>query len=662
MQRRVSLLLFLVWLAAALPAVADEAPILSAKDVSLVRNAFKAMDIGRAGTAAGLQRHMQDPLAVKLVTWRRLTGRNGALDFNEIEEFRTTNPGWPHQERLLRRAEQALPPAMPAAEVIAWFAGREPVSALGAARLGAAELATGAGESGTARIRAAWVDGNFSRSESRAFYRRHRKLLRMADHVKRLDRLLWDGRRGPARRMMYIVKPDWQKLAMARIALRQRAGNVDYLIKRVPAGLQQHAGLIYERLRWRRRKNKDTALELAKNLPTARPYPEKWWEELSTVTRRALRKGHVTDAYRIAKNHGLQPGGAAYAEAEWLSGWIALRFLKDDASALDHFRRMWEAVKFPVSIARAAYWAGRAAEAKGDDEAAVEWYRKAAQHPLTYYGQLAFARLRPGRSLKLPGVVKLPDEPSDDFDNHELVRVIKILADISAHDHVKAFVQSLMELSDKPQWWARTAQLARLSGRPDLSIRIAKKADRNGTPLPREAFPVLKLPDLPKTAKVDRPEVPLVLAVIRQESAFRISARSHAGARGLMQVMPATAKNVAKELRLRYSRLRLSTSPKYNMTLGQAYLGAMLKEFKGSYVLALAAYNAGPHRAKRWIKLHGDPREKDVNAVDWVELIPFDETRNYVQRVLENLQIYRLGLAKTEVALGLESDLHFSSN
>jgi len=636
--------------------------LISGTDAHWLRNAFKAADLRRWKTVTSYGQKIKDPLARKLVTWRRLTVQGTGSNFAEIDQFLAENPEWPRRRRLLRRAEELIPPGMPAEDAMVWFGGREPESATGLTRLGEAHLALGEGDMGREIIRKAWIEGNFPRAQARRFYNKHRKILSMTDNIKRLDRLLWQGRYGPARRMTYLAPADWQRLAQARYSLRRRTGNVDYLISKVPPHLTNHPGLVFERLRWRRRKNKDNAVDLAQSLPAALPHAEIWWDERSTLARRAITKGRITDAYRIASRNGLKPGTAAFAEAEWLSGWISLRFLKEPAKAFEHFNRMYEAVKFPVSISRGAYWAGRAAEAQGKDELAVGWYRKAAAHPLSYYGQLAFARLRPGTSLKLPGVVNLPTDPNTEFDTHELVRAILILGDIAAHDQVGYFVRQLMEISEKPQWWARVARLARLTGRPDLSIRIAKKAARNGTPLPREAFPVLKPPALPAHADGIPPEVPLVLAVIRQESAFRVSAKSHAGARGLMQLMPATAKSVAKRLKQRFSRVRLSSSPKYNMTLGQAYLASVLKEFKGSYVLALASYNAGPHRARKWIKRNGDPRDKDVDSIDWVELIPFDETRNYVQRVLENLQIYRLGLSKTEIALGLEDDLHVSGN
>ncbi len=656
------MLVLLLAVVALKSAIANER-ILTHADAVLTRSALEAASKRQWKTVRERENRVQNPIARKLITWRRLTGAGATPRFDEAERFLVENPGWPQHDRLMRRAEQALPASWTAEQIVSWFGVHEPLSALGAVRLGTAEQAMGETDKGLTRIRGAWIEGDFSRAQSRAFYKRFRKTLTPADHLARLDRLLWDGRHSAARRLLPLVNKSWQRLAQARIALRRRAGNVDALIRRVPKSLKLHPGLVFERLRWRRRKNLDTALELAKTLDKGLPRAEMWWKERAILARRALRKGHVTDAYNIAKNNGLAPSGAAYAEAEWLSGWIALRFLKDDDSAFQHFERMHDAVKYPVSIARSAYWAGRAKEFGGETKRAVHWFGKAAAHPLTFYGQLAFARLWPGKSLKLPRTVDLSMTPMADFDNHEMVQVIRILGDLAAHDLVRHFVRSLTALSEDLQWWARTSQLARLSGRPDLSIRIANKANRNGKPLLRnEAFPVITLPKLPETASSEPPEVSLTLALIRQESAFRPTARSYAGAQGLMQIMPATAKVVSKRLKMRYSRLRLITNSGYNMTLGQSYLGDLLRKFRGSYVLALVGYNAGPHRARRWIKLHGDPRDPDVDAIDWVEIIPFDETRNYVQRVLENLQVYRLGFSKTEVALGLENDLHLTHN
>ena len=646
-------------------AVASDA--LSSTDALWTRNALKAAEISRWVTASKFAKRIKHPLAAKLLTWRRLTAGANNTTFSEIDSFLKANPDWPYQRRLLRHAERLMPFTMTPEETFIWFANREPASAEGAMRLGAAHIVAGETEKGRQMIRRAWIDGNFTKADQKALYRRFRRILSRDDHIARMDRLLWNGKTSQARRMLYKVPADWQKLAQARFSLRRRRGNVDYLVAKVPSTLSGHLGLVYERLRWRRRKGKENAIDLLKGLPDALPHPELWWREKASLARQSLRKGHISEAYLMAKSHGLKPGGADYADAEWLAGWIALRFLKDHDVARQHFEQLYEAVNYPVSKARAAYWAGRAAEAKGgeaSDEAAVSWYRKAAEHPFAYYGQLAFTRLRPGSSLTLPSPVSVAaaEAEAEAFKAHELVGVVKILHDVGERGLMRAFIQRLFELSDKPGWWSLTAWLAREAGRPDLAVRIAKRANRDGTALLDVAYPTLEPPALPKTAKNSPPEVPLTLAVIRQESAFRIDAKSRANARGLMQIIPPTAKTVSKGLKMRFSRVKLMTDPKYNMTLGQSYLGGLIQDFNGSYVLALAAYNAGPHRVKRWLKAHGDPRRSEVDAIDWVEMIPYNETRNYVQRVLENLQVYRLRLTETEVALGLADDLHFSEN
>jgi soluble lytic murein transglycosylase len=637
---------------------------LSDADALWTRNALKAAKLSRWETAGKFANRVTHPLAAKLLQWRRLSAGVKDVTFADVDQFLAENPDWPYRHRLLRQAERLMSFDFGRDETLIWFAERGSVSAAGAMRLGAAHMAAGEANKGRAMIRSAWVDGNFTKADENALYRRFKRHLTRQDHIRRMDRLLWDGKSSAARRMLYKVPDDWKKLAQARYSLRRRRGNVDFLISKVPANLQDNLGLKYERLRWRRRKGKENAIDLLRGLPDDLPRPELWWREKASMARKVLRKGHITEAYEMAKSHGLKPGGAAYADAEWLAGWISLRFLKDFEVARAHFQAMHGAVEYPISLARAAYWAGRALEAKGNDEGAVDWYRKAAVNPLTYYGQLAFAHLRPGRSLELPAAFATSAEPAEAeaFETHDLVQVARILHDVGAADAIKPFILKLFEISDTPTWRTMTAKLARDTGRPDLGILVAKRANRVGQPMPVVGYPVLDPPPLPRTAKSPAPEVPLTLAVIRQESAFRVGAKSHANARGLMQIIPPTARTVSKGLKMRFSRVKLMTDPKYNMTLGQSYLGGLMQDYKGSAVLALSAYNAGPHRVKRWIKAHGDPRDADVDAIDWVEMIPFTETRNYVQRVLENLQVYRVRLAETEVALGLADDLHFSEN
>ncbi len=319
---------------------------------------------------------------------------------------------------------------------------------------------------------------------------------------------------------------------------------------------------------------------------------------------------------------------------------------------------MHDAVRYPVSVSRGAYWLGRVAEAAGNVDAQKSWYTAAAHHARSYYGQLAAARLNPGASLPIGQEPEPTADERQAFAQHEMVMVVRMLGDNDAADYIRPFVSALSTANHTPEWKSLVARLARQSGRPDLSVRVAKRAARIGIDLPGSGYPSLTPPPTPKRLKTPRPEIPFVLAVIRQESAFWVKARSHANAQGLMQIIPPTAERVAKAMGMSYSRHRLTSDPDYNMTLGQAYLSTVLAEFDGSYLLALSAYNAGPARARRWIKENGDPRSKEVDAIDWIEMIPFDETRNYVQRVLENLQVYRSRLADTEVALALENDLH----
>jgi len=637
------------------PSIADILPAPEARSVS---EALKAVDEKNSFRAKASFRKIKNPLARKIVTWARLSQPDPKASFAEIAGFMAENPDWPDNKELQRRAEEAMSGQADAEATLNWFKDKKPLSGDGMASLGEALMASGRTAEAKKLLRKAWINGDFTKRRARAFYKRHRRLLGIDDHWQRLDRLLWKGRYWPVRRMMWKVKPDYRALAVARMFLRQRRGNVDTAIAKVPDHLNNDPGLIYERLRWRRRRGKyEGAMEILDNPPNDLIHPQRWWVERAAVARQALQKGHVSDAYRLARNHGLK-SGKEFAEAEWLSGWIALQFLNDAPSAKDHFLAMYKVVKFPVSRARGAYWAGRAFSALNDKDSADIWYRKAALHSTTYYGQLSAARLRPGDGLEMSQQAQPGGRQEKAFEAQELVAAVRLLAEIGEQDRLKPFILRLNEMAKSPDWKILTAALAEASGRPDLSVSIAKRAARKGLALNDAAYPSLIPPPMHVRAGTQTLEVPLVLAVIRQESVFHVSAKSHANAQGLMQLLPRTARKVAMRLGIPFSRRRLVTDGAYNLTLGQAYLSGLVEEFKGSYVLALAAYNAGPNRARQWLKRNGDLRKADVDSIDWVEMIPFNETRNYIQRVLENLQVYRHRLAHTEVALGLERDLH----
>jgi soluble lytic murein transglycosylase len=392
-------------------------------------------------------------------------------------------------------------------------------------------------------------------------------------------------------------------------------------------------------------KDRDTeASELLLRHPLDAAQPTLWAIERQILARRALASGRFRDAYRLASAHAVE-AGAEFAEAEWLSGWIALRYLNDPKAAKRHFETMYKGVNYSISLARGAYWRGRAAEALGESADAKRWYLTAAEHPATYYGQLAAARVVPDRPLPLP-----PDpQPSADerraFEASELVAAVRMLAAFQQREMATPFLASLESVRESAGWRALTAALATEIDRPDLAVSLARRLNQSGAILVGQGYPSVPIPSVPRSGRqgkaAGRIEQPLVLAIIRQESGYRTDAISSAGARGLMQLMPGTAQQVAAALNLPYSAGRLITDKDYNLTLGQTYFHSVLDRFDGSYVLALAGYNAGPYRVQQWRAQMGDPGGDLNAAIDWIELIPFSETRNYVQRILEHLQVYR---------------------
>lgn len=630
---------------------------LSPNDNKNLKAALNAATDNNWTRARTLGARIKDPLAKKIIRFFYLENRDSKASFKEISSFIAANPHWPSINTLRRRAEESMKDDLSPQTIIAWLDGHDPQSTEGWVQLARATIATGDRETAKKVIRDIWINRNFAKRPEKTFYRRYRAYLSAEDHVKRLDRLLWEGRNWPARRMLWKVKPGIRALAEARLMLRHRFGNVDTAIAKVPAELLDDPGLIYERLRWRRRKGRyEQSVELLLPTPDNLVRPDLWWRERAYLTRMALQKGHVTQAYQLVNNHQLKEG-PGFADAEWLSGWISLRFLQDPKTAFTHFVTMYEYVKYPISRARGAYWTARAAQAMGKDETADMWFRMAAKYPTTYYGQLAATGLGEGHGLLLPVQGEPNEQESTDFQSLDLVRAIRMIGPIDDNDHLKPFIIALYKYRDTPGWHSLSAKLAEHHGRPDLGIWIAKRSSRQGVELIESGYPEISPPKLRTRSSKYALEVPLVLAVIRQESAFYVGAKSNANARGLMQILPRTAKKVARSLKISYSKKRLISDPVYNLTLGQNYLAGLLDEFNGSYVLALAGYNAGPGRARKWEKLNGNPRERTIDTIDWIEMIPFNETRNYIQRVLENLQIYRLKLADTEVAQSLDQDL-----
>lgn len=620
-------------------------------DIAAAQKAFLAIDKKKWDEALKTIAKAKSPLPHKVVTWLRLNQQDPGLSFEEIAGFIAENPTWPRQTLLRQRAEEAMDEKIPAERVLKWFAEYgEPVTASGDIRLSAALLELNRKEEAKIQIRKTWIEGNLGRTQESTFLHRYKKYLTEKDHEARLERLIWEGRYYPARRMLKYVDKSLRPLAEARLLLRKVKGGVDRALAKVDKKYENDPGLIYERLRWRRIKGRDADAReiLFSKLPDALPYPERWIRERVILARRAVDEGYYSEAYRLVKEHGLKAGGSDYADAEWFAGWVQLRFLKEPKVALENFQNLYKSVSYPISLSRGAYWTGRAYEAAGNKKQATAWYSKAAKHITTYYGQLAALRIGV-ENKQVPDLAKTPNsEEVKAFNNNEMVAVVHLLKELDRTDEMRAFLHGLNAMGTTSGWRVLTAKLAEDAGRPDLAVYISKTALQEGHGLITDGYPIL-----PPLEKIDTPDKSLVHALIRQESAFYERAKSSVGASGLMQLMPTTASRVAKSMGLKYTRERLVEEPEYNLQLGTKYLQDLLDKFDGSAHLALAAYNAGPTRALQWVRDNGDPRQDDADQViDWVELIPFEETRNYVQRVLENKWVYQRRLSKSLVADG----------
>lgn len=619
--------------------------LLTPSDKKSYEAAFHKAEKNQFRSARKLASKAKSPLPAKIIQWLELTASGPGGDFAEASVFLAQNPNWPGQASLHRRAELAMPKDFPDLQVLAWFEARPPITAKGAAQFAQALIRKGEKEQATQLLRKAWIERNFSRRDERDFHKRFKKMLRREDDIARLDRLLWDHKFRPAIRLARRLGKGYPALAEARQQLARRGPGVDWAIKRIPAELQDDPGLIYERVRWRQVKNRyEDVIELLDPPNPAAPQAKRWWRLRKWAARQAYMKGDYKLAYRIASAHGLGTG-IGFAEGEWFAGWLALRFLDRPEKAYEHFTHLHDGVLSPISLARSAYWSGEAARVLDERDPselwhakAQNWYTIAAKHASAFYGQLAGRRLDQPLGFT-PATVEPPSaEARATFDQRELVQAIRLLGELGQDKLHRLFLLRLGILAEDSVDYLLTVELATEQKRPDLAVRTAKAARKEGILLPEYLYPGLEIP------QGGTPEPALVLAVIRQESGFYTQAVSGAGARGLMQLMPRTAKHVARRIKLRYSRDKLLSDPEYNMRLGRVYLSDLTKKYDGSYVLALAAYNAGPSRANAWIKLFGDPRDPSVDPIDWVESIPFDETRNYVQRIIEGLVIYRQNL------------------
>ena len=602
-------------------------------------------------TARSLAARVGDPAAATLATW--LTLSRGQASFADYAAFLAQHPDWPGRDRLRRRAEQAMPAGLPARQVRAFFEDRPPLTGAGALRLAEALRAEGREAEARAEAARAWTTLSLEGPEEAALAAEFASALTREVHLARLDMLLWRGLGAEALRMAPRVDAGHAALARARAALRadQRDG-INALIDAVPAALAGDPGLAYERFRWRAARGNDAgALELLRAASAAGEAglgrPALWADRRARYARQAAREGNPRLAYELASRHYLKPtDGYDYADLEWIAGWVALRQLRDPATAERHFERFIAAVNTPISYGRGHYWLGRARADRGDRAGARAAWAEGARHQTSFYGQLAAEAAGIGPDPQLAHT-----DPPTDWMSATVLSTPLVRAGVMAHwAGDRALSNQLLvhaaRQAANPRHAAALGHLALELDRPEVAVRIAKAAAGNGIVVPQIYYPVT---GLARAAGPVRPAI--ALAIARQESELDPNAVSPAGARGLMQVMPATAEQVSRRLGLAYSRAALTEDWRYNARLGTEYIAGLIDEF-GSLPLAAAGYNAGRGRVREWIERFGDPRGRPLEEVlDWLESIPFSETRNYVQRVLEGAAIYEARIAGRPVPL-----------
>ncbi len=618
----------------------------TAADRAQTLQAIQAINQGRWELAEQKIAQTRDPLASKLYYWLVFTKGSkknwGSTKFVRLAHFIRQNPEWPGIRSLRLLAEDVMPKDQPPQDVVTWFNDYKPLTADGMDRYMGALIATGRRAEAKKHLGDWWVSSlSMSRDEQRQIYRKYGGLLDGGNHRRRMDALLFASHYQNARAIAGVLGDGYPQLTEARIALAEKKKGVNELIAQVPRRLQSDPGLLYERLRWRRKKNLDvSAMELLHNAPPLEKIhnPAAWWQERHIIIRRLMEKGSYKSAYLLATEH-MQKSGFAYAQAEWLAGWMALRFLDNPTEGLQRFEALYSNVKTPISKARAAYWAGRAAKALGQNEASAMWYQRAAASRTTYYGQLAAGELSLKNKLQSAAPPVITSADKNAFNKAELVQAAELFHDAGMRKEASRFIQTFVKSEATPKAYRFAAEMAADMEHYHDAIRIAKNATKQGMFLTSQSYPVItnKLQGISL-------EWSLVHSLIRQESMFDYKATSPAGALGLMQLMPATAKEVARKKGMKHRTSWLTENPSHNIKLGTGYLDQMLARFNGSYVMAIAAYNAGPGRVDKWVKMFGDPRTGEVDMVDWIESIPIYETRNYVQRVMEGVYVYRLRL------------------
>jgi soluble lytic murein transglycosylase len=617
------------------PRLAIEAPGL--------REAWAAYAAGEIEKGDQQAARLDDPLARLTLDWFALQKDRGPASLPRLMAFLAANPDWPTRGALERRVEDILFWDKTRASMAGTlFATRAPQSAAGRLALARFERASGKEAQARTRVAQVWRNEDVSQAVETQILKEFPDLLTPADHQARALRLAYAGK-SAALRAAALAGEDVTALIKARLAITNDDAS-DKIMQAVPEALRKDPlYLLSEAQRLRRKNDLEAAAKTIQSAPRERAAlvdPDEWWTERRVLARKLLDDKKPDLAYALAANHSAQ-GREQFIEAEFHAGWIALRFLNDATKAMPHFARAAQRAETPISRARAAYWQGRAAQAQNKLDEARQFYTRAAQEPTVYYGQIAREKL----GLHATGLRRAKPAALGDA-RLPAVRVAQFLYAMGETEQATNLASDAgRAISDEAQL-AALALIASRNKDARASLAIGKQALQRGLPLDEAAFPLSGIPNF-EPASLSAP-LPVVHAIARQESAFHPRALSSAGAKGLMQMIDATAQRTAKQIGVPFEKSKLLDEPAYNAQLGAAHLGQLLADFKGSHILAFVAYNAGPRRARDWIAAYGDPRDPAIDPIDWVERIPFSETRNYVQRVMENLDVYARLIEKAD--------------
>ena len=635
------------------PIVKKKSKYFSEKDFNYAKQAIKLMEKRNWFEAIKVAKKAKDKSIYNFVQWNHLITTGNTASFFDYKNFIERNKDYPRMGRVKYLSEHKLSTKiMSPKKIIKYFENEKPLSGYGEIILGESYIAVGETTKGITLIKNGWINADLSKAELKSFRKKYKKYLNNDDHIKRADYLAWENKYWDLKRMLRYLPQDQQLLYTARQLLMSKSYGVDNAINKVPGYLKNDAGLNYDRLKWRRKRGRvDSSLEILTKIKNTQDYmvrPDKWWKERSIIARSLIYKKKFTTAYRLTSRHGLKEG-SEFAEAEWMSGWISLSFLNDPVLAVDHFSNFYNNVGYPISLSRGAYWLGRSYEKLGNIDESKKWYKESAKYLTTYYGQLSHLKISPNEPIILDDLMDVDKTFTEDFYKKELVKVVYLLDELNKDKYTKHILRYLANENIDQGSEVLAAKLATDIGRFDFAIQVSKIASYQKRFHNKYNYPIISTPKMINKRKI--PEAAFILSIIRQESEFDTSANSSAGAKGLMQLMTYTAKTVAKQAKMTYSKSRLTKDPEYNINLGSYYIAGLILEYDGAYPFAIAAYNAGPKRVRYWKKINKNPQKGQIDYVDWIELIKFKETRNYVQRVLENYNVYRYILEQKPIKL-----------